>query len=144
MSALGAGALLGAVLIAFSRQTGPSRGRLLFGAIGIGVFLCLLALSRRYQTALVLLFFAGLSMISFAASTNATVQIESLDVYRGRVMSLYSLVLAGVSPIGAMFTGTVSDRFGAPLAIMLGGAAALIGVAIDLAWKRFERSSRTA
>jgi MFS family permease len=40
-------------------------------------------------------------------------QLNSDDAYRGRVMSVYSLVFGGSTPIGNLYTGIFTDRFGA-------------------------------
>ncbi|HET9951399.1 MAG TPA: MFS transporter, partial [Candidatus Eisenbacteria bacterium] len=50
------------------------------------------------------------------------------DSYRGRVMSLYTLMFVGTAPIGSLVTGTIAQRFGAPIAtsmsalVLFGGA----------------------
>ena len=40
-------------------------------------------------------------------------QLNSTDEYRGRVMSVYSLVFAGSTPIGNLYAGTIAEHFGA-------------------------------
>ena len=55
-------------------------------------------------------------------------QITTEDRYRGRVMSLYTLMFIGTAPLGALLSGFVAQHWGAPLAttisavVMLGGA----------------------
>ncbi len=50
------------------------------------------------------------------------------DRYRGRVMSLYTLMFVGTAPYGALLSGTIAQRMGAPVAtslcavLLLGGA----------------------
>jgi predicted MFS family arabinose efflux permease len=54
-----------------------------------------------------------------------TVQVAVPDDLRGRVMSLYALVFAGVTSIGAFLVGSVAEAYGVPTACALGGGLAL-------------------
>jgi len=48
---------------------------------------------------------------------------------RGRVMSLFSMMLVGMAPFGSLIAGWASDRIGAPLVVAVGGAGcALAGL----------------
>ena len=53
---------------------------------------------------------------------------EPEDRFRGRIMSLYTLMFVGTAPIGALTSGWIAQRWGAPLAtsfsamVLLGGA----------------------
>ena len=49
------------------------------------------------------------------------------DEYRGRVMSLFTLMLVGTSPVGSFLLGTVAERAGAPVAIAIGGTGCILG-----------------
>jgi hypothetical protein len=40
---------------------------------------------------------------------------------RGRVMSLFTMMLVGMTPFGSLLQGWLADRFGAPL-VVAGGA----------------------
>jgi predicted MFS family arabinose efflux permease len=56
------------------------------------------------------------------------IQMTTEDRYRGRVMSLYTLMFVGTAPYGALLAGAIAQRFGAPTAtslcavLLLGGA----------------------
>jgi len=39
-------------------------------------------------------------------------QLNTRDEYRGRVMSAYTLVFSGSTPLGNLYAGVISDRFG--------------------------------
>lgn len=60
------------------------------------------------RAALALLFVIGWAMASLNASVNSTLQISTDDLHRGRVMSAYAMVLAGVTPLGSILAGTVA------------------------------------
>ena len=52
------------------------------------------------------------------------------DHLRGRVMAVYSMMFMGMAPFGAFFGGAVADRFGAPLAVIMGSVACLAGAVV--------------
>lgn len=130
MSAHGLGALVGAVSLAFFSQSGPRRVLLLLGALGLCLFQLLLAPVRWYPLAFLLMALVGWSMITFTASVNATVQMAVPDGLRGRIVSVYSLVFIGFTPIGNLLSGALARRWGAPEAMALGAAAGMVFIAL--------------
>ena len=63
-------------------------------------------------------------------SCNTLVQSMLPDHYRGRVMGVYSMMLVGMSPLGAMAAGFEGSHFGAPATIVLGAMVCLVSVLI--------------
>ena len=82
---------------------------------------------------------AGFGLIVYVGSTNTLLQLTTEDRYRGRVMSLYTLMFAGTTPIGALGAGAIAQRWGAPVATSVSGGIMLAGAAL-VAW----RSSQVA
>ena len=68
-----------------------------------------------------LLFLTGLCMITFFGMANTTVQLNTEDRLRGRVMTLYTMSFGGLTPFGSLFAGTVAQWLHAPLTFALGG-----------------------
>ena len=126
MTAMGIGSLVAALTLAVKSGKGPSRLRLYGGAAGTCVALLLCGLQRSYVLSCVLLGIVGFCTISFTASTNATIQLESDDEYRGRVMSVYALVFGGVTPIGSLFAGWVSEASSPAVCMVIAGAIGLV------------------
>jgi MFS family permease len=125
-SARGAGALVGALLIA-SLGRFDFRGRLL--TLGSFVFPCLIiafTLIRWFPLTLVVLVANGAAAIMIFNLANALVQTLVRDELRGRVMGLYSLTFFGFLPIGALWIGTIAHHFGEPAAILFNGGLLLI------------------
>ena len=83
-----------------------------------------LAATTSYPVALVAVFFAGLGAIATAISANSLVQITVPGPLRGRVMSVYTTVFAGSTPIGNGLTGGVGGLWGTPAALVMNGASA--------------------
>ncbi len=125
MGFVGLGAMGGALLLA-SRSGITGLSRWLAVASGVlSVSLVGFAFSRRLELSCALLLVAGFSMMIQVGATNTLIQSMVPDHYRGRVMSVYSMMLIGMSPLGAMAAGFEAEHIGAPVTITLGAAVCL-------------------
>jgi hypothetical protein len=79
-----------------------------------------------YPIALVAMFFVGIGAIAMAATANSLVQVTVPGPLRGRVMSVYTTVFSGSTPIGSGFTGGVAATLGTPVSVFMDGALALV------------------
>jgi MFS family permease len=143
MASLGLGAVIGAVGIAAFGQGRPPL-RVVFGpALVVAATLLGLAFVRQFALAAAALFVIGAMQIVFMNGCNTTVQVTVPDELRGRVMSLYTMVFAGVTPVGALMIGSVAEAIGVPAACAAGGGLALVAVlAMLLGWQRRQRLGR--
>ncbi len=121
LSAFGAGALMGAVFMAFMSRWGPKPMFLLGGGMCLSLFLMLIGLQKSYGLTALLLALAGWSMVTFFGMANTIVQLNTDDRLRGRVMSIYTLSFGGLTPFGSMFAGAAAHWIKAPLTFALGG-----------------------
>ncbi|HYI22276.1 MAG TPA: MFS transporter [Candidatus Limnocylindrales bacterium] len=128
MSAAGFGSFLAAISIAFGQR--PTIGRVLMGAACVGIGMVGMSFSRSFPISLALMFLVGWGMISMAASTNTIIQLSVPDVLRGRVMSVFTTVFAGSTPIGGLISGSLAAIGGAPLAMLVGGSVAFLAAAV--------------
>ena len=64
------------------------------------------------------------------AATNTLIQSMVPDRLRGRTMAVYSMMFLGMAPIGALLSGMVADRIGAPWTVAIGGMGAIASGAI--------------
>jgi MFS family permease len=143
MSSLGLGSLAGALTLAFTRRR-PSPRVMLGTALLFGAFEIALGLVARFGVtavlAMVLMAGTGFAMSTTMALANTTVQTNTPDWLRGRVMSIYLTVFAGSTPIGAALAGFLSGLWGAPVAVTVGGAVvAVIALSIGGRFTRIER-----
>jgi MFS family permease len=76
--------------------------------------------------ACLLVFGVGMVLLVLQSLTITLVQIRTPDRVRGRVMSLYSMLHAGSNTAGNVLIGGSAVYVGLPLALSLGGLAALI------------------
>ncbi len=108
--AMGAGALVGALLVANRAQ---ARGNLLFvTGMAFGIAICVASLAPTLGIFIALLTLVGAGQISFLATCNSLLQLTSDPVMRGRVMAVYTIALLGSTPIGGPIVGWVSQQFG--------------------------------
>lgn len=122
LSATGAGALIGALLVA-SLGGFHRRGLLqLSGSVVFGLMLLAFALSRRIELSLALLLVGSACSMIFNSLNQTFLQSLAPDAMRGRVLSVLTLTTFGMMPLGSMLGGAVAQRWGAPLAVGIGGA----------------------
>jgi len=136
MTSLGLGSLAAALSLAATSRGGPRTARIYGGSAGLCAALAACGLQRSYALSCVLLAIVGFCTISLTASTNASVQLASEDAYRGRVMSVYSLVFGGVTPIGALYAGAVTEAAGSAACMVLSGSLGLAATVAALAQRR--------
>ncbi|HSL93473.1 MAG TPA: MFS transporter, partial [Bacillota bacterium] len=144
MSFMGGGALLGALTMAFFSHRGPQIHIMFAGAVGLTVLQIGMSFPIPYIAVGVLLFFAGWSQITYSATANSTLQVNTPNHLRGRVMSLYSLLHGGTAPFGNLFAGGVSGLIGARGGFLACGATGLVATMAVLAGTRLatRRSQR--
>lgn len=132
MAAAGIGSVVMALAIAFSGQVSPKV--IVGGALVLGVFEVVLGLSRSYPVSLLAMILVGAGGIAMAAMANTTIQLAVPDGLRGRVMSVYTTIFAGSTPIGGLMAGTIASRFGTGTAIWSMGAACVVVAALAGTW----------
>ncbi|MFJ9680538.1 MFS transporter [Streptomyces sp. NPDC101194] len=114
------GGLIGAIHGA-SRGKRPTVRRLVSTTIVFGALEGAQGLMPDYGTFITLLIPTGFAAVIVTTTANALTQLHAEPDLRGRVMSVYFLVLLGGTPVGAPLVGLVSDAFGARSTLVLGG-----------------------
>ena len=126
MGATGVGAIMGALFLA-SRPSIRGLGRLIAIAAGLfGAGLIAFSFSHVLWLSLALLVIVGFGGMVQMASSNTLIQTIVDDDKRGRVMSLYTMSFMGMGPFGALLAGWLASLFGAPMALVLGGAGCML------------------
>lgn len=123
-AAPGLGALLGGFLVA--RFSGISwKGILVLGsALGMSAALLLFSASGWMPVALLLLCCVGALWAVFQSSVQTLMQQLTEDQMRGRVMSLFTVSVIGMWPLGALPLSWAADQVGAPTATAAGALIA--------------------
>ena len=105
------------------RGGGEGPARLVgYSAVVFGAALAVFALSGRMGLSLAAMVVAGWGLFTTFIDSNITLQSLTSDRMRGRVMALYSMTFLGISPIGNLLAGALSEKFGAPATLAVGGA----------------------
>lgn len=127
----GLGALTAALLLAQFGRVVP-RGRLLrFAALIYPVVLIAFSATRWLPLASFLLLLAGWAGVTTMALTNTLIQSIVPDRLRGRVMSVFNLLLMGLSPMGGLLAGAVAELVGSvPLVVACSASIGWLIVAI--------------
>jgi MFS family permease len=141
MGVSGAGAFVGALVLAYLGNFKYKGWSVLCGAFGFALCLVGFALSpqllSRYSfsistqlgVALAFIFGMGFAIVSCVAVINTLLQQLVTNEMRGRVMSMFILSFIGTMPIGNLIAGAAAERFGAPRTLATGGLIIALFVA---------------
>ncbi len=131
MGAMGLGAVIGGLYVA--HRSRPTSRLLIVLAVGFGFFMTLVAFAPSLLWAEIALIPTGAFSIAFVSTANATLQLNSSQQMRGRVMSLHATAFLGSTPIGAPIVGLVIEATNPRVGIFL-GAAVTLATAVTLVW----------
>ncbi len=124
MSAVGAGALFGALIQALVKRFSPRR--IDYGILLLVTAYLLLVLPLKPWFVALVMGLAGFGTALTLIGTNTLIQSAVPDAIRGRVISIYMLALLGSGPVGSYLTGWLFDLLGGRQTVGLLGLAALL------------------
>ncbi len=128
------GALTGA--IASTRRRTLRLRAIVLGAAAYGILQFMAGFSPWYVAFLLALPAIGFARLLFATAAESMTQLSSNLAIRGRVMSLYGMVMIGGQAIGGPIMGWFAEHLGAREAMMISGAvpgSAAVVIAVLLA-----------
>jgi predicted MFS family arabinose efflux permease len=121
MSFAGAGAVTGALVVAWLGKF-PHMGRtLLILQVVFGLLIALFAVTRIFWINAILLFGCASCMVMVFAMLSSLVQLNAPNEMRGRVMSIYMVAFRGGSPLGGLVGGWMATLAGAPSVLIVNG-----------------------
>jgi predicted MFS family arabinose efflux permease len=130
-AAQGVGSLIGALTMTFAGAFLLDPRRIVMGALLFAGMELLFLVSPDFTQAILLLLVIGWSFAVYSIGTNTFVQVRAPDRMQGRMVSLYSMLFIGVTPIGNVFAAIVAHFLGPSAAVWLGGAlTAVAGFAV--------------
>jgi MFS family permease len=147
LSALGAGALCAALLVAsFASQ----RRTLSFLATGL-IFVVGAEIALSQASSLWFAFPActllGCGLILFFATAQGAIHLGAAEHNRGRILGIWTMVLGATLPLGNVLAGYSADHWGVPVVLLTQGLAILLlgvltaGLAL-LVWQRSPRTNQ--
>jgi MFS family permease len=135
-SAFGLGSLSATFFVSMSSGRVRTGNMIVGGILTFSLSLIAFTFATHVPLALFFLFISGFGMLSAFATMTATVQRLVEDRYRGRVMSIYLMVLMGLMPLGNFLIGIVSEHYGTSLAIRSSTAVTLVATAFLIVSRR--------
>jgi predicted MFS family arabinose efflux permease len=109
LSAIGVGALMGALVVASTRR----RQLLMMLGVLLGASSLLsVALVPSLTVAVLGCSVGGGGLIMVIATGQATMQLGSADDNRGRILGIWLMVLSGANPLGHLVSGWMADNYG--------------------------------
>ena len=117
MAFSGAGAVCGALVVAWLGRFRHMGRTLLIIQVAFGALITAFALSRILWLSNVLLFFSGAALLMTFSMTSSLVQLIVPDHLRGRVMSIYMVAFRGGMPLGSLAAGYAASVTSAPLVL---------------------------
>jgi MFS family permease len=139
-AAAGVGTVIGGLALA-SRRSASRKARLMLTSATLwAAAMCAFSASRSFAPALATLLLVGVFQVGVGSTMVTLMQTRVPRAMSGRVMSLNTLLIMGVRPLGDFLASALIARFGAPLTA--GGCAALVGVlAIAVGTRRAVRTA---
>jgi MFS family permease len=123
VSAMAVGSVAGALVTGSHGRTSP---RLIAGAaLAFGAAALIAAAAPGMAVEVGALILLGAASVTFAATINSSLQLAVTPHMRGRVMSLYSVVFLGSTPIGGPLAGWLSQTYDPRFALLLAAISGL-------------------
>ncbi len=121
MAFSGAGAVCGALIVAWLGRFRHMGRALLITQAAFGVLVTAFALTRVVWISDVILFCTGAALLVTFSMTASLVQLIVTDELRGRVMSIYMVAFRGGMPLGSLVAGYAASRTSAPAVLEVNG-----------------------
>jgi MFS family permease len=125
MASMGVGSLAASLGLAYSAARVRPRV-MVVAALVFSLFEIILAFVSSFAAALGLYALIGGAMIVYSALANSYIQLSVPNRLRGRVMSIYTSVFVGTTPIGNTLVGALAESTGAAGPLLLGGVVSLV------------------
>jgi MFS family permease len=129
-AAMGAGAVIGGLVVAARGRTGMRT--LVMLSVAFGVTMALAALAPTFAVALGAMVLVGVTSVAFMSTGNSTLQLAAAPHMRGRVMALWTVAFLGSTPIGGPIAGYVSQQLGGRAGLALGAVACFVAAGMGL------------
>jgi MFS family permease len=128
LASSGAGAFVGATIVAPLAQTTRRIGRtLVLAVIWVGVWWIAVSFSSTLPVTMACIFLVSIAMPTVMTTVNGLLQVMAPPKMRGRLLSAFIIVSFGIQPIAALVIGLFASRLGIANAILIDGIAIVIG-----------------
>jgi MFS family permease len=138
--ALGAGAIVGAVVLAPVRARLSTNGMLTTAGVLYAAALAAIMLVPNFATALVTLVLGGLAWMAVTSTLVAELQLFLPTWVRARGLAVYTVTFTGSMTVGALLWGLVAEGIGLQAAMLISAVVVLAGSLVGLMWRLRETS----
>jgi MFS family permease len=122
MAFAGAGAVTGALVVAWLGRFHRMGRTLLIIQLLFGLFIVAFSLTRVFWLNAVLIFGCGAGLVMTFAILNSLVQLIVPNEMRGRVAGIYMVAFRGGMPLGGLVSGWIATATSAPTVLTINGA----------------------
>ncbi len=133
-AAIGIGAVLGALAVAYYTNAGIRGKVLVIGNLIYPVLLVVFGFNTFFVTALLIAFGMGLTFMQIGNNINSLLQLNVEDDMRGRVMGLYTLTFFGFAPLGSLAAGIVAQYLPLNITIAIMAVVMLL-ISVLIQWR---------
>jgi MFS family permease len=133
--ALGAGAIVAALVLGQVRDRLSTNGLLIAAGIVFAAALALIVLVSNFLLALPILLFAGLAWTAVISTLIAEMQLFLPVWVRARGLAIYLVTFTGSMTVGALIWGLVAEGVGLQLTFFTAAIVMLAGVVAGLFWR---------
>jgi MFS family permease len=126
-AASGVGALYGAYYLAGRRTVLGLERVILVALVSTATAFLLVAIFQLLYPSLLFIVFAGFGLMAVFSSGNTILQSIVADDKRGRVLSLYTMTYHGMTPLGSLAAGFITNHSTAPFTLFLSGCLLMAG-----------------
>ncbi len=125
----GAGAVVGALVVAWMGHVEHKGRNALLMVLALGVFVAGFSRSASFLVSCAFLFLAGVALVAVFAMVSSLVQLLAPEELRGRIVSVYNVAFRGGMPLGNLATGFLARAVSPETALLGNGVLlALIGM----------------
>lgn len=126
LGGIGIGALCGTMKIAAAPSIQGMPRRLFYSMLTFGAALTGMGLVQNQLLIMLLSLFVGWGLIHSTTASNTMLQTFISDTMRGRVMSLYTIAVSGIAPIGSILAGSLMHHLGVVPTVLFHGGACIV------------------
>jgi MFS family permease len=126
MAAAGAGAIVASVMFSLLRSLRHFPAIVLIGAVGTGVSMFLFANVSQFAYGIAVTSLLGFFATMVSLGSQSEMQIKVENELRGRVMSLWPLVIIGGPAIGSILAGALASDLGSTYTLLLFSGLSLL------------------
>ncbi len=140
----GLGAFCAALMLANRGKGDFLKVNLGYASIFFGMSLLAFSWSKQYWLCQTIIVLVGFFLTSQLSGGHSLVQLSVKDELRGRVLSLYLIVMMGFSPLGSLIIGWSAHQFGAPPVVSVCACICMLAGLTYTIWMRGEKNVQSS